>query len=220
MIILVSFLIGERSNFIKLLASITIFSSLIIKVEYKTKLFTIFLIILTLTFALNFSKERYKNRYFDQIKTVITIKGYSDFMKNSHYGAHRDTAIKILKENLIFGVGVKNFRLESGKKKYENKDFLKTKIRQSTHPHQVHHEILSETGLFGYLAFIIFLSTSLYLAIKSYQKNKNVYQVSSIIFIITSLLPLLPSGSFLSTFTSGIFWLNFAIMNGYIESKS
>ena len=52
------------------------------------------------------------------------------------------------------------------------------------------------------------------------KKDKNVYQLSSIIFIITSLLPILPSGSFLSTFTSGIFWLNFSIMISYVKSKS
>ena len=40
-----------------------------------------------------------------------------------------------------------------------------------------------------------------------------------IIFIFTSLLPILPSGSFMSTFTSGIFWFNFALMAGYIKTK-
>jgi len=76
---------------------------------------------------------------------------------------------------------------------------------------------LSETGIFGYLSFLIFLLLSLYLGIKSYLKTKNLYQLSGIIFIITSLLPILPSGSFLSTFSSGIFWINFAIMCGYIN---
>jgi O-antigen ligase len=28
-------------------------------------------------------------------------------------------------------------------------------MRQSTHPHQIHHEFLSETGLFGYVIFFI-----------------------------------------------------------------
>jgi len=128
--------------------------------------------------------------------------------------------MKIFKENLFFGVGVKNFRHESGKKKYENNEYLQTNKRQSTHPHQIHHEFLSETGLFGYFSFLIFLLSSVYLGIKSYLKDKNIYQLSSIIFIITSLLPVLPSGSFLSTFTSGIFWLNFSIMISYVKSKS
>ena len=90
-------------------------------------------------------------------------------------------------------------------------------MRQATHPHQIHHEFLSETGIFGYLCFLIFILSSIYLGLKSYISSKNLYQLSSIIFIFISLLPLLPSGSFLSTYTSGIFWLNFAIMNNYIK---
>ena len=84
----------------------------------------------------------------------------------------------------------------------------------------MHHEILSETGIFGYISFMIFVLGSLFFGIKSYLKNRNLYLLSSIIFIITTLLPVLPSGSFLSTFNSGIFWINFAIMAGYSNIKS
>ena len=220
LVLLISFLIGERSNFIKLFISIVIFSSLIIKINYKLKLFIVSTIIIILITALNFSEKGYKNKYFDQIKIIATSNGYSKFLKQSQYGAHRDASMKIFKDNLFFGVGVKNFRHESGKKKYENNEFLQTNKRQSTHPHQIHHEFLSETGLFGYFSFLIFLLSSVYLGLKSYLKDKNIYQLSSIIFIITSMLPILPSGSFLSTFTSGIFWLNFSIMVSYVKSKS
>ena len=220
LVLLLSFLIGERSNFIKLFISIVIFSSLIIKINYKLKLFTACAIIIMLIASLNFVEKGYKNKYFDQIKILATSNGYSKFLKQSQYGAHRDASMKIFKDNLFFGVGVKNFRHESGKKKYENNEFLQTNKRQSTHPHQIHHEFLSETGLFGYFSFLIFLLSSVYLGLKSYLKDKNIYQLSSIIFIITSILPILPSGSFLSTFTSGIFWLNFSIMVSYIKSKS
>ena len=58
------------------------------------------------------------------------------------------------------------------------------------------------------------------ISIKNYLKTKNLYQLSGIIFVIVSLLPILPTGSFLSTFTSSIFWLNFAIMCGYNNFKS
>ena len=220
LVLLLSFLIGERSNFIKLLISIVIFSSLIIKINNKFRLFKLSAIILILITALIFSEKGYKNKYFDQVKIIATSNGYSKFLKQSQYGAHRDASMKIFKENLFFGVGVKNFRHESGKKKYENNDFLQTNKRQSTHPHQIHHEFLSETGLFGYFSFLIFLLSSIFLSLKSYLKDKNIYQLSSIIFIITSMLPILPSGSFLSTFTSGIFWLNFAVMISYVKVKS
>ena len=215
-ILLIGFLIGERSNFIKIFLSVVIFTSLVVKVNYKLKIATVLLVFTTLIAFTNFN-EHYKLRYFDQIKSLFSINGYSNYLKQSQYGAHQNAAIKIFNENFYFGVGIKNFRHEAGKKKYANKEYLKTEIRQATHPHQVHHELLSETGIFGYLSFLIFLLLSLYLGIKSYLKTKNLYQLSGIIFIITSLLPILPSGSFFTTYSSGIFWLNFAIMCGYIK---
>ena len=48
-------------------------------------------------------------------------------------------------------------------------------------------------------------------------KNKNIFQLSAIIFIFSIMIPLLPSGSFLSTFNSAIIWINFAIMVGFSQ---
>ena len=216
-ILLTGFLIGERSNYIKLFLSTIFFSSLALQVNYKVKIISFFTLLIIMFTFININSP-FKARYFTQIKDLFSINGYSKYIKNSQYGAHRNAAIKIFKENLIFGVGVKNFRNESGKKKYENKDYKWTDLRQSTHPHQIHHEFLSETGIFGYLCFLIFILSTIYLSFKNYLKFKNLYQLSAIIFITTSLLPLLPSGSFLSTYTSGIFWINFAIMNAYIRN--
>ena len=133
------------------------------------------------------------------------------------YGAHYNTAYKIFKENFYFGIGIKNFRNEVRKEIYVDNEFKFTEKRVTTHPHQVHYEFLSETGIVGYLAFLFFIFSSLYLAIKSYFKNGNLYQLSGIIFVITSILPIIPSGSFFSTYSSGIFWINFAIMTGYLK---
>ena len=91
-------------------------------------------------------------------------------MKKSQHGAHRDTSMKILKDNLIFGVGIKNFRFASANTKYENKEYVKTNLRQANHPHQIHHEFLSETGIFGYLCFLIFILLSIFISYKNYLK--------------------------------------------------
>jgi len=215
-IFLISFLIGERSNFVKLFISVLIFTTFAININYKIKIISLLTVILILSAFLSLNNS-YKIRYFDQIKILLSKDGYSNYLKKSQYGAHRDVSMKIFKENFVFGVGIKNFRHESGKKIYENREYLLTDLRQATHPHQIHHEFLSETGIFGYSCFLIFILSSIYLGFKSYLKTKNLYQLSAIIFVITNLLPLLPSGSFLSTYVSGIFWLNFAIMNSYIH---
>ena len=224
-VIIISFFIGERSNFIKLFISIIVFVLLVSKINYKIKISSIILAILTIITIINFAPlnklHKYNpdlaTRYFYEIEEIFNKDGYSNYIKKSQHGAHRNAAIKILEDNLYFGVGVKNFRNESSKKKYENKEYLLTSRRYATHPHQIHYEFLSETGLFGYLSFLIFLILSLAFAVNRYLKIKNIYQLSGIIFVISSILPILPSGSFLSTFSGGIFWINYAIMCGYIS---
>jgi|TARA_B100001093_G_scaffold344460_1_gene329215 hypothetical protein len=217
-VFLTSFFIGERSNFVRVFISLIIFTSLTIKINYKIKIFTILLVLTVIAAIINFNNN-YKERYFFQIKSLLTLNGYSKYMKESQYGAHRDAAIKIFKENLYFGVGIKNFRYEVWEKKYENKEYAQTNRRYATHPHQIHHELISETGIFGYISFLIFILFSLYLGINSFLKTKNLYQLSGIIFIITNILPIIPSGSFMSTYSSGIFWFNFALMVGFIKTR-
>tara|TARA_A100001035_G_C27472765_1_gene359611 strand:- start:56 stop:571 length:516 start_codon:yes stop_codon:yes gene_type:complete len=165
---------------------------------------------------LNFN-ENYKIRYFNQFAKVLTKDGINYYLDNSIYGAHYNVAKEIFKDNPIFGVGIKNYRIESFNKKYDDLDHKENKKRGNTHPHQTHYEFLSETGLFGYSAFLTFIIISFGLFLKNYKKDKNLYQLSGMIYILVALIPLLPSGSFFSTYTSGLFWLNYAIMAGYIK---
>ncbi len=226
-VILISFLIGERSNFIKSFISVLVFFLLITKIDYKIKISMIVLLIISILSIINFNID-YKNRYLNQFMpthgaspalrpsgSLFSINGYFDFMKKSQHGAHRISAYQIFRDNIYTGVGIKNFRDVVADKKYENNEYLLTKYRHGTHPHQIHYEFLSETGIIGYVSFLIFILFSLSLAIKSYLKSKNLYQLSGIIFVITSLFPIIPSGSFFSTLGGGIFWLNFAIMIGF-----
>ena len=192
--IIISFIIGERANFIKTFIIITFFTLFVYDFKFKSKIFLLLL--------------------------IFESGGVSKFLKDSQYGAHYNVANEIFKENPFFGVGIKNFRIESMKDKYNNLDHPKNAFRAATHPHQIHYEFLSETGAFGYFSFLIFIFLSLYWSIKNSLISKNIYQISSILFTLASLLPLLPSGSFLSTYTSSIFWLNYSIMVGYNGIKS
>ena len=217
-VLCISFFIGERSNFIKLFFSILLFISFVSTINFKTKISIALITVITIVSTINLN-ENYKLRYYDQIKLLFSDNGYSKFMKNSLYGVHQDSAYQIFKDNFYFGVGIKNFRNEVWKKKYENKEYKFTEKRSTTHPHQVHYEFLSETGVVGYLSFLIFILSSLYLAIKSYFLTKNLFQLSGIVFVLASILPIIPSGSFFSTFSSSIFWINFAIMVGYLKKS-
>ena len=210
-IILISFAIGERANFIKLSLSVFLFLIFILKTSFLKKV-GISSIILVLLSVIALTNDNIKYRYYDQIKVIYSSDGLIKYFKESQYGAHQNAAYKIFKNNLFFGVGLKNFREESKREIYKNDEFKKTDARQATHPHQIHLELLSEIGLLGYLAFFVLILYSIYYSMKNYLINKNIYQFASILFIISNLIPLIPSGSIFSTFNGGIFWFNFALM--------
>ena len=213
-LIILSLLIGERSNFIKLVIGVILMSYLILKISLIKKILIIF-IISSLTFVFIYFNETLKSRFYQQVINIVSKDGIENYLKSSQYGAHYDTAFKIFEKNKLFGVGIKNFRVESRKAEYYNEEFDHTFDRASTHPHQVHFEFLSETGLFGYVIFLMFILYSLILSSINYIKNKNSFQLAGIIFVLMSLLPYLPSGSFFSTLTSIIFWINYGIMMAY-----
>ena len=215
-LIVVSFLIGERSNFVKTLLIISVFIFLIYEINIKFKIFSLSALIIFFIIFLNFNPG-YKLRYFDQFTKVLTKDGINFYFDNTVYGAHYNVAKEIFKDNKLFGAGIKNFRVESFSKKYDNLNHKQNDRRANTHPHQIHYEFLSETGLVGYLSFTVFICFSIYLAFKNYIQYRNLYQLSAIFYVVISLLPLLPSGSFFSTFTSSLFWLNYAIMVSYIR---
>jgi len=211
LIISTSFMIGERANFIKLFFSILLFSFLILKVKFIKKVSMFFLILIIMgTFF--YSSDRIKNRYYSQIGNIYSINGFKKYFKESHYGAHQNAAYKIFKDNILFGVGLKNFREESKKKIYENPEFKRTNQRQATHPHQIHLELLSELGIIGYISFMVLIFYSIIISFKNNLINKNPYQLSALIYLISCLIPLIPSGSLFSTFFGGIFWFSFGLM--------
>jgi len=215
-LIVISFLIGERSNFIRTFLIISLFVILIYEINLKLKILSFSFLIIFFIVILNFNTG-YKLRYISQFTNVLSKNGISYYFDNSIYGAHYNVAKEIFKDNKIFGVGIKNFRIESYDKKYEDLDHNQNERRANTHPHQIHYEFLSETGLFGYLSFAVFIFFSFYLTIKNYIKDRNYYQLAAFFYVLISLLPLLPSGSFFSTYGSSLFWLNYAIMVGYIK---
>ena len=236
LVVILSFLIGERSNFFKTLFIVILYYLIIYKKNFKIKILPVILIISFFSISANEIKENivkwkvtednsqyygYKSRYFNQLKEFFNKDGIKNYLENTQYGAHYEIAKQITKKNPFFGVGIKNFRVESFKSDYVLDGDHKLKSwGGNTHPHQIHYEFLSETGLFGYSSFIFFILCSIYLSIKNYLKYKNPYQLCGILFVISTLIPLLPSGSFFSTYSSSIFWINYSIMVGYIKIKT
>ena len=214
-------MIGERANFIKLFFSILLFVFLILRVNLIKKI-SIVVLTLLMVGTIFYLNDSLKKRYYNQISVIYSLDGFKKYFKESQYGAHQNTAYEIFKDNVLFGVGLKNFREESKKNIYENPEYKKTNERQATHPHQIHLELLSEIGLIGYILFLSLMLFSINISIKNYLIKRNPYQLSCIIYIISCLIPLIPSGSIFSTFFGGIFWFSFGLMisfNNFLKLK-
>ena len=121
--------------------------------------------------------------------------------------------MKILKEYPLFGVANKNFRHECHNKKYFDEKIKLTKLRCNTHPHQIHFEILSEHGIIGYIFFILMMFVGLKKIFNNYIATENIFYLSCLLYLTIFFIPLLPSGSFFSTFNGVLFWLIFSIGN-------
>ena len=152
--------------------------------------------------------ETYKYRYIDQFKKIYSKDGISFFLKETTYGKHYEVALKIFKEYPLFGVGIKNFRHES----YHRSVNLGHKIAVTTHPHQIHFEFLSEIGIIGYILLMSFLFYTIFNGFLIYRTKNDIAALSATLFIIATILPILPSGSFFTTYGATIFWINFSFI--------
>ena len=209
--VIISFLIGERSNFIKLFFTFIFFLFLFEKKNYFKKILSLLIIIIFLIAFINFNVS-YKERFWTMFGKQILEKQISKVIQRSPYGGHWYAAWEIFLDNKIFGVGLKNFRITSGNEKYYNQNVLFSEKRQNIHPHQIHLEFLSETGLFGYFFFITFIILSLRNGILRFLKYKNLYQLSSLLVFFSSTILFLPSGSFFTTYGACIFWMIYGIL--------
>lgn len=208
--LITSFIIGERSNFFKVLLMLTAFIFLINNQNYIKKILTIFIFLIISSIIVS-SNSFFKSRFIIEILDPIREKGINNFIKETKHGQHFEIAKNIYSKNKIFGVGIKNFRSESKKIEYHSDRTLDQGI--TTHPHQIHYEFLSETGLMGYSLFLLFFIFSIFIGLKKFFINRNnIFALSSTLFLMATFLPILPSGSFFTSYSASIFWINYIFL--------
>tara|TARA_Y100001970_G_scaffold208386_1_gene253937 strand:+ start:204 stop:1514 length:1311 start_codon:yes stop_codon:yes gene_type:complete len=146
-----------------------------------------------------------KSNQKEEIKK--TINKISFF--NTQSGAHFLTAYEIWKNYKIFGIGIKNFRNESSKEIYSSIKSHQVKYRVATHPHNYQLEILSETGLFGFILFNILLLILIYNFIWLNRRNMNIsiYLKVFIIVVISKYFPFKTDSSIFSSSLGLLFWI-------------
>jgi len=206
-------LTGERSNTIKAFLGFLLFFLLIDTLSIKQKLLFLIVIFLTIVATVqnsDFLKKRFINQmiYFIPWETELHIDKNPLSRTNLYFDLY-SSGYSVFKNNPIFGVGNKNYRVAtcgpSPSATLEN-------YVCGTHPAQIYFEIMSEHGVVGSLIFFSIFFISILKIYKNFRLKKNYIQLGSLIYVLVTFFPLLPGGSFFSDFNSNLFWLNFSIM--------
>ena len=205
-------LTGERSNAIKAVSGFFLFYFFNDFFKFKEKIFSILLLILIFVFLLNtsnFLKLRYGGQFFKPIISVFQVNNdlnKQNKLKDNLYIRLYQSGFEVFKKYPVFGVGNKNYRVETCSTEKNSKYFC------STHPHQIYFEFLSEHGLVGSMILFFILFNLIFSKIRIIINSNNSLQLGCLIFLITSFIPLLPSGAFFADYNLTIFWVNLSIM--------
>tara|TARA_B110000238_G_C16101391_1_gene428365 strand:+ start:505 stop:1776 length:1272 start_codon:yes stop_codon:yes gene_type:complete len=210
-------LTGERSNTIKALFSFLVFYFYNDYFRLKEKCLSVLLFFIMLGFLFNqysFLNARYVGQLIDPLTSIFQSSeeqkksGIDPFIKikNNIYVKLYDSGFTVFKNYPIFGVGNKNYRLETCEKNEEPSYVC------STHPHQIYFEFMAEHGLIGSTILLFILFNLIFGKMRIMFISKNYLQIGSLIFLSTSFIPFLPSGAFFGDFNLTIFWVNLSIM--------
>ena len=199
-------LTGERSNTIKAIIGLSIFFLLNNKLKIKYRIIT-FLSLIIIIISMILSLDYLKYRYYDNIiNPLINTDKREKFLNNNIYIQHYKSGYAVFKNYPLFGVGNKNYRIETNNNRFTKKNYF-----PDTHPHQIYLEFLSEHGIVGTVFFLFIIFFLILKNIKSCIVSKNLLQLGALSFVAINFLPILPSGAFFSDFNITLFFINFSI---------
>ena len=145
-----------------------------------------------------------KNPSSQELKDYEESAVKKSFFKGD-YSKIAFSAYEVIKKNILFGSGIKSFHNECKKLFDSNK-----KLLCAPHTHNMHLEILINTGVFGFFVFAFFIYKILVKNLKIIYIQNNVNQknllIFSLILIISELFPLRSYGSIFQTVNGSMFW--------------
>ena len=218
---IIVFLSGERTAFF--LFNITLFLLMVLLNDTKKISMLSILIVSIVVTSLIIHDGPSKKRIIDETIKDLKPKTYnSEFVIiNRQYHEHYLSAVKIFKDNILFGVGPKNFRVICKNQKYNFSEYT-----CSTHPHNTYVQLLSETGILSFiLIFSLFLLVIIILFKQFYYKffKKEIFlsnlEICILIHIFISLFPFTPTGSFFNNWTSIIYYYPVGILLWLFRNK-
>jgi len=215
------FMSGERSS-----TFYFILSAIYIMLYIKEKKFFIILAIsfLFIFLGIFLLENRFANRIINQTKTQLIFDVKKSNKKFNLFSVtheqHYESALKIFKDNLIFGAGPKSFRIKCSEERY-----LVSKNSCVSHPHNTYIQLLSEIGIIGFcLVFSLFCLLSFFSIKLLYQKyilKKYLEPIKICIlasFLIT-LWPIIPSGNFFTNWLNVVYYLPVGFFMWLVHKK-
>ena len=216
---------GNRMPFILFL--MTIFLILLFQAQTR-KFFFPFIIVFSICFfiILNFNNQVRLNftNFFNQISKMTTIVVEMDFDNRTNpqylreFASFYDTWLM----NKYVGGGIKNFRYYCHHRPniQKNTDFV-----CNMHPHNYYLEILTETGIIGFInVSLIFLMIFYLTFFKKYFLNsnlKNNHIITPFIFLFfAEIFPLKSTGSFFTTGNATYIFLLISILVSFVRSEN
>ena len=192
------------------------------------KYFTYFLILFPIIFLLiyNFNpqvKNNFNNLFTQvkEMKTIITSKKPSEetahFLYIKQFKSFYDTWLI----NKYVGGGIKNFRYFCHHIPDEKKQ---SNFTCNMHPHNYYLEILTESGIIGFIIILSIFSIIIYLSlIKKYFMKSNLKNINIIIpfifLFIVEIFPIKSTGSFFTTGNTTYLVFLIAVLIGFSRKE-
>lgn len=205
------FLSGDRTAFFYIILS-SFFLAVFLQKKLSNQILSIFILSILAISIINIIKPNSFERVFTQTLKDLNLinkkKNKKIFIFTEAHNEIYISAYKIFLDNKILGAGVKGFK----NKCHESKYFVNNKKICYTHPHNTYIQILTETGLIGFM----FLLISLFYFIKYIFKHIifkfngknffNNFQISILSALLIYFWPISPTGNFFSN------WLNICLI--------
>ena len=160
--------------------------------------------------------DQLKGRYYEEFLQKDVSETKLDFMIFSfHHQSHYSTAFRMFLDKPIFGHGVKMFRYQCKNFAFKPEKIIKNSFGQvrksygcSTHPHNTYLQLLSETGIIGFLlVFSLFIFLG-YRIISLIKNNNKFYPESALLIgIFINLWPIIPTGNFFNNWINMIYFI-------------